>query len=590
MIAELPPVLIFFLGGLLTPFLKGRVKQGVMLLIPVWAFAVIWAMPEGSYWTVQFLGHDLVFGLVDRMSKVFGYGFAIVFFIGALYALRVEEDFQHVSAFVYAGSALGVTFAGDFFTVYIFWEIMAVASTFLILASRDAEARGAAFRYVLMHLFGGLLLLAGILLRYQETGSLELGVIGLSGLSSWLIFLGIGLNAAFPVMHPWLTDAYPRATVTGAVFLCAFTTKSAVYLMARTYPGTELLIYLGAYMCVFPIFYAVLANDIRVILSYSLINQIGFMMVGIGIGTELALNGAVSHAFCHLIYKCLLFMGAGSVLHMTGRIRCTDLGWLYKYMPLTTVCTMVGAASISAFPLFSGFVSKSMIVSSAGHHHMVLIWFMLQFASAGVIHHHGLKIPYFMFFSQDLGIRAEDPPWNMRLAMILASVLCVGIAVFPGPLYSILPYPVDYVPYTPAHVMGTLQLLCFGALAFCLLILSGVYPPELRAVNLDTDWFYRMGARAFTGLADRTLNGLNTASERILVDGAAAGLAGWTREAPARIAVAPLSAYWRITGVRKEERRRRRADALQNVKEGLLPAGLGAVMSGGVLIYIFLLA
>ncbi len=590
MMVDLPPALIFFLGGLLTPFLKGWIKQGFMLLVPVWAFAVIWFIPEGTHWTLEFMGLDLVLGRVDRMSKVFGYGFAIVFFIGALYALRVEEDLQHVSAFFYAGSALGVTFAGDFFTVYIFWEIMAVASTFLILASRDAEARGAAFRYVLMHLFGGLLLLAGILMHARETGSLEVGLIGLSGLSSWLIFLGIGLNAALPVMHPWLTDAYPKATVTGAVFLCAFTTKSAVYLMARTYPGTELLIYLGACMCVFPIFYAVLANDIRVILSYSLINQIGFMMVGIGIGTELALNGAVSHAFCHLIYKCLLFMGAGSVLHMTGRIRCTDLGWLYKYMPLTTICTMVGAASISAFPLFSGFVSKSMIVSAAGYHHMVLIWFMLQFASAGVIHHHGLKIPYFMFFSQDLGIRAEDPPWNMRLAMIIASVLCVGIAVFPGPLYSILPFPVDYVPYTPAHVMGTLQLLCFGALAFCLLILSGVYPPELRAINLDTDWFYRMGARAFTRLAGSALNGLNAASERFFVHRAAAGLARLSADAPARVVLLFLSAFWRLAGIRGEQLTGKKAAASRNAREGMLPAGLGAVLAGVVLVSAFLLA
>ena len=362
------------------------------------------------------------------------------------------------------------------------------------MARRTKASQSAAFRYVLVHIFGGLCLLAGIVFYIHDSGTTEFGYIGLGGVGSYLIFIGIALNAAIPPLHPWLQDAYPEATVTGAVFMSALTTKSAVYVMARTFPGSELLIWVGAIMTAIPIFYAVLENDIRRVLSYSLINQVGFMMCGIGIGTHLAINGTVSHAFCHILYKALLFMATGSVLHMTGKIRCTDLGGLYKTMPLTCLFCMIGAASISAFPLFSGFVSKSMIVSAAAHEKLIIIWLILQFASAGVFHHAGIKVPFFTFFSEDSGIRTKEPPLNMLLAMGIAAFLCIAIAIFPGPLYDILPYPVHYIPYTAAHVIGQLQLLMFGALAFCLLILSGYYPAEMRAINLDTDWFYRKGS------------------------------------------------------------------------------------------------
>ncbi len=382
---------------------------------------------------------------------------------------------------------------------------MAVASTFLILARRTEKSHAAAFRYILVHVVGGLFLLAGIIIYVSKTGTTEFAFMELKGLEAYLIFFGIAVNAAIPPLHLWLQDAYPEATVTGAVFLSAFTTKSAVYVMARIFPGAEILIWLGAFMTAIPIFYAVLENDIRRVLAYSLINQVGFMMCGIGIGTALAINGTVSHAFCHILYKALLFMSVGSVLHVTGKIRCTDLGGLYKTMPVTCLFCMIGAASISAFPMFSGFISKSMIISAAGHGKLVIVWLMLQFASAGVFHHAGIKVPFFTFFGHDSGIRAKEPPLNMMIAMGIAAFFCVFIGLFPQPLYSILPYPVDYVPYTGAHVVGQLQLLMFGALAFTLLILSGYYPAELRAINLDTDWFYRKGSRLvvyiFTGIS-----------------------------------------------------------------------------------------
>ncbi|MCK9275476.1 MAG: Na(+)/H(+) antiporter subunit D [Syntrophales bacterium] len=501
MINSCPPAFIFIIGAVIIPLLRGKTKSAFMLFLPILGFINLLNMTEGTYWILSFLNYNIIFGRVDKLSMVFGYIFTLISFIGVMYAIHLRDDIQHVSAFIYAGSALGVTYAGDFISLYIFWEMLAISSVFLIWARKTQKSLDAGFRYILVHMVGGLVLLAGILLYVNTTGTVEFNFIGLNGLGSWLILIGFALNAAIFPLHPWLTDAYPEATVTGAVFMSSFTTKSAVYILARTFPGTELLIWLGAFMTAFPIFYAVIANDIRRVLAYSLINQVGFMVCGIGIGTKLALNGTVSHAFCHILYKALLFMSAGSVLYVTGRIKCTQLGGLYKTMPLTAFFCIIGAASISAFPLFSGFVSKSMIINASVTEHLVIIWLVLQFASAGVFHHAGIKVPFFMFFGEDSGIRAKEPPFNMLLAMGIAAFFCVFIGIYPAPLYRILPFPVDYIPYTASHVVGQLQLLMFGALAFVLLILSGYYPAELRAINLDVDWFYRKGAKAIVSLA-----------------------------------------------------------------------------------------
>lgn len=581
----MPPALIFIVGSLFIPLIKGRFKSAFMLLLPVVALFTLVKVPPGQHWVVHVFNYDLIFGRVDKLSTVFGYIFILVSFIGVLFALKVKDDLQHFSAFMYAGGALGVTFSGDLVTLYIFWEIMAVFSTFLILARKTESSTNAAYRYVLLHLFGGLCLLAGIMLYIQNTGTARFDYIGLDGTASWLIFIGIALNAAVPPLHPWLQDAYPEATVTGAVFLSALTTKSAVYLMARTFPGTSLLIYVGALMTAIPIFYAVLENDVRRVLAYSLINQVGFMMCGIGIGTQLAINGTVSHAFCHILYKALLFMAAGSVLHMTGKIRCTDLGGLYKTMPLTCLFCMIGAASISAFPLFSGFVSKSMIVGAASHEKLVFVWLILQFASAGVFHHAGIKVPFFTFFGHDSGIRTKEPPLNMLLAMGLAAFLCIAIAVVPGPLYDILPYPVDYVPYTGAHVVGQLQLLMFGALAFTLLILSGYYPAEMRAINLDTDWFYRRGARLFYNVTDRVLNRLN----EICADIFAYSIPKWLGRMSKRPLTLPLQYYFKkMDGGDRHYGAEKLEQEVKPEEVNLMPTGAPVFISIVIVVSLFL--
>lgn len=498
------PGLLLIVGAWLLPLLKGRTKRLVMVLLPASAMVDCILMEPGTYGVVRFLGQELVFGRVDRLSLVFSYVFAIVALLGMVYSLHVDDDAQHVAALTYAGAALGAVFAGDFLSLFLFWELMALSAALLVWLRRQRPAVAAGFRYLLVHVFGGLCLLGGSVLHWSQTGSLTFGDMSpYAGSAAFaLILLAFLLNAAVPPLGAWLPDAYPEATATGAVFLTAFTTKSAVYALIRGFAGTEILVWWGAGMAVYGVVYAVLENDARRLLAYHIISQVGYMVCGVGIGTTLALNGAAAHAFAHILYKALLFMGAGAVLQVTGLRKLSDMGGLYKTMPFTLALYMVGAFAISAVPLFSGFVSKSMVVSSAGESHRAAIFLLLTLASSGTFLHTGLKLPYYMFFATDRGQRGHEPPANMLVAMGVAAAACVLIGILPALLYSQLPYPVDYAPYTVRHVTATLGLLGFTALGF-FLMLKHLDPEPI--VSLDTDWFYRRGGSAIQALAQGAL-------------------------------------------------------------------------------------
>lgn len=487
-----PTAFYFFLGAAILPLLpRGAARALLLIAVPVLAAWQVWTLPLGQLVQAEMFGFTLDLMRVDKLSRIFALVFCLAAFLGNLYAWHVRDLVQQVAALLYAGAAIGAVFAGDLITLFFYWEGTAISSVFLIWARRTPGAYFTGMRYLIIQIGSGVILLAGVILLYQDTGSIAFERMELGSLATWLIFLAFGIKCAFPLLHNWLQDAYPAATVTGTVVLSAFTTKLAVYALARGFAGTEILIYIGAVMTLFPIFFAVIENDLRRVLAYSLNNQLGFMVVGIGVGTELALNGTAAHAFAHILYKALLFMSMGAVLFRTGTAKGSELGGLYRTMPLTMIFCVVGAASISAFPLFSGFVSKSLILSASVHEGYYIVWGILLFASAGVFHHSGIKIPYFAFFAHDSGLRPKEAPWNMLLAMGLTAFLCIAIGTFPAPLYALLPYEVDYVPYTTTHVVTQLQLLFFSALAFTVLMRTGIYPPELKSVNLDTDWTYR---------------------------------------------------------------------------------------------------
>jgi multicomponent Na+:H+ antiporter subunit D len=491
-IADIIPAIWLLGAAAIVCFAPRLIRSIVAVVVPLIALFFLFQMESGSVLRMAFAGLELVPFEMGRTNFVFGVIFLLISSIAAIYAWHIEDRSQQVASTLYAAGAVGVTFAGDFFTLLVFWELMAVASAWLIFARREAESVRAGFRYIMVHFAGGTVLLGGILLHYHETGSLALAAFAPgSGLAAWLILIGVCVNVALPPLHAWLADAYPRATVTGAIFMSALTTKSAVYVLLTLFPGWQILIYMGLIMALYGVVYAVLANDIRQILAYHIISQVGYMVTGVGIGTELSMNGTVAHAYSHILYKALLFMGAGAVIQATGVSKLSDLGGLARKMWPVVILFMIGAFSISGFPLFNGFISKSIIVSAAGKAHYEGIMLGLMLASVGTFLHTGLKIPVFTFWGKDAGLKVRPIPVNMYVAMGIVAFLCTLYGVVPGLLYGMLPYDKPYHPYTAYHLVESIQLLTFTFIGFWLLRskLAGE-----RCIALDTDWFYRRGA------------------------------------------------------------------------------------------------
>jgi len=549
---EFPPALLLIFGAALVPILPLAARRIYVIALPLAALAYIFGLPHGEFAQITLLqGFGEMTGLrVDKLSKAFGIIFTLNAMIAFLFAFYVKRSDQHVAALVYIGGALGVVFAGDLISVYIYWELMAVASTFIILARQTERAKGAAFRYLLIHIVGGLILLAGILLTIGAQGSIAFEPFSWDArhLGTWLILVGVLVNAAAPPFSAWLSDAYPEASVTGGLILSAYTTKTSVYVLLRgfTDPGNAaheawpILIVVGCVMALYGIIFALLENDMRRILAYSIINQVGFMVCAAGVGTSMAVDGAVAHAFCHIIYKSLLWMSAGAVLYRVGKSKCTELGGLYKTMPLTLIFGTIGALAISALPFTSGFTSKTMIVSDI-HHHAELFWawLVLEIASAGVFLHAGIKFPYFVFFNKDRGHRPKEAPKTMLIAMGILAFFCILLGCWKAPLYSLLPnggldsYTGEtYQPYKWAKIITQMQLLMFSALVFFLFLKLLKRTPT---IVLDTDWFYRKFGKIGYRFADGLFNTLNATVHRVVVKSGLGRLSAFLAKGPQEV-------------------------------------------------------
>ncbi|MFP4629214.1 MAG: Na(+)/H(+) antiporter subunit D [Desulfohalobiaceae bacterium] len=493
---EIPPVLAMLLGLVLLPLLPERTRSLAFIAFPFLALLLVLSLPLGAEKSFGFLDYELVPLQVDQLSRAFGIIFALIAFMGGIYSLHLRDTGQQLAALLYSGGALGVTFCGDFFTLLVFWELMAVSSAYLIWARRTPASDKAGLRYLLMHLFGGSLLMAGIIIQVFQTGSPALTSFAPGeSVASWLILIGVALNAAVVPLHAWLPDSYPKGTVTGSVFLSAFTTKTAVYVLATLFPGWPILLVLGVTMTIYGVVFAFLANDIREILAYHIVSQVGYMVAGVGIGTELALNGTTAHAFSHILYKALLFMGTGAVLYSVGTSKLHELGALASKMKWVLVFYMVAALSISGAPLFNGFISKSIIVTAAGESHYYIAKMLLILASVGTFLSVGVKLPYYTWFHTPKKEHQPRPiPKGMLVAMALTSFLCIFYGIWPQALYMELPYAMDYTPFTIPHLVESLQILVTTFLAFWLV--RAKLTPKNK-ISLDVDWFYRASAPGF---------------------------------------------------------------------------------------------
>ena len=497
------PSLFFAALAALLLVWRGQSYKWLLPLPGILAILAVVSMKSGTYASFDYLGLKLTMGRVDRLSIIFAHVFAIQATIGFVYAMHVKDRAQHVAAAMYVGGSFGCTFAGDYLTLFIFWEIMSVASTFLVWLARNPLSTRAGFRYFLFHIMGGLFLLAGMLLRYKAVGNFDFLPVaqGAALYYDYLILIGFCVNAAVVPLHAWLPDAYPEATVTGAVFMSAFTTKTAVYVLARVFSGYEILAIMGTVMTLYGVFYATIENNARRILAYHIVSQVGYMVAGIGIGTQMTVNGACAHAYAHILYKGLLFMGAGCVLYAAGTAKLNELGGLVGRIPLVMFGYMIGAVSISGFPLFNGFVSKTMTITGAAAAHHGILAILLEVAAVGTFLSVGIKLPYFAFWGgKPVSERPLRPvPWNMYLGMAIGGSLCFLQGIYPQMLYRLLPFPMTpgapyaYQPYTNWHVLQALLLLSFTGLGFYLM--NKKLKPEAK-INLDFDYVYRLVGRS----------------------------------------------------------------------------------------------
>lgn len=507
------PAFVFLAAALMVICLPGfRRWKWVLPLAPVIAIYAMFNTPEGIYmsfdWSGLGLGQTVILGRVDKLSLIFGQVFAIMALAGLLYGLHVDDRAQIAAALLYVAGGFGCVFAGDFLILFICWELMSIGSTFLVMLNRTRESVLAGFRYFMYHAAGGLLLLAGLLLRYHAVGDFAFGPVlhQEAQLYDWLILIGFCVNAAVVPLHAWLPDAYPRGTVIGSVFMCAYTTKTAVYVLMRGFPGWEILAAAGTIMALYGVFYACMENNARRILSYHIVSQVGYMVAGIGVGAAMTLNGASAHAYAHILYKGLLFMGAGAVLYSCGTAKLDQLGGLAARLPWVMVLYMVAALSISGMPVFNGFISKNMTIAGAAEAHYYLVALGLEVAAVGTFISVGIKLPYFAFWGgkeTDWHRELKPIPWNMYAGMAVLALLCVAQGLFPERLlYAYLPQAVEhqYVPWTAWNVLQASSLLGFSGLAFY--FMRKVLTPH-AGLNLDFDYFYRLIGRAVLALICR---------------------------------------------------------------------------------------
>lgn len=487
----IPPFIIYFLGAALLPFLKGKARQ-VWLLTTVFLglFSVI-ILKTGQFWRIEFLDFEIVFLNVDKISIPFGYVFSIITIMAVIYSFYVKNNGELVFALIYAGSSLGVVFSGDFISLFVFWEIMAIASTMLILYRNKKSSFDAAIRYIVMHVLGGSLLLGGIVYQFVSTNSVGF-IVEPQGISKLLLLLGIGLNTGFVGLHTWLPDAYPKATFGGAVFMASLTTKVGVYALIRVFGfGGEIVTAMGALMIIYGIVFALMQTNVRKLLSYHIVSQVGYMVVAVGIGSRLAINGSIAHVINHILYKSLLFMCAGSLIYSTGKQSINNFGGIFRRAPIVSITCLVASLSIAGFPGFNGYISKEMIKLAALEKHMLWLEIILILGTVGTILSF-LKLSYYIFFGTKKEVHFDKMPMkSMNLSMISIATLCVILGVYPFLLYKILPYQeslIDFSPFKVINIISTLQL--FSATFASFFIFVKLFKPTGKKIA-DLDYIYQ---------------------------------------------------------------------------------------------------
>lgn len=496
------PGIFLILCGIVAVILPANWRKIPLIGGPAICLVMLFVTPIGTTdKIIIFYRYALQYLNIEQDNFMFLFVFILIALVGGIYAAHTKGRLETFCALNYAGAGISVALANDWITMLVFWEYMAVTSLCLVWCNRTPQSTKAGFRYLIMHMLGGNLLLFGVLLKVFQ-GSLTITCLtGYYNLSFWLIFLGIAINAAVVPLHTWLPDAYPESTITGGVYMSSFTTKVAILSMLRVFSGEQFLIVLGVIMMLYGAIFALMENNIRRVLSYHIISQLGFMVIDIGVGGMVGANGATAHAFSHILYKALLFMCAGAIIQATGLKKITQLGGLAKKMPVVCVCFFIAALSITGVPPFAGFTGKSVSMLAAQSTGSTLLELLLLLGSIGTALSLLFKMGYFTFFGKDKGIEVKPIPKNMYVAMIAGAGLCVLFGVAPNLAYNMLPYPEHYHIYSLHHVLEYTQMIPAALLAF-MLFLKKMGPHD--TITLDFDWFVRVpfkkGFYALSGL------------------------------------------------------------------------------------------
>ena len=451
------------------------------------------------------------------------FGFLFVGALALLYGLQVADPAEQALSLIAIASAVGVGFSANLITLFIFWEILTFSVAILILLKLTPQALRMGYRFMIFHVLGGLLLLLGIIQQSAATGSFAI-----MPPATGLIYFGLAVafKAAFLPFHVWVIWGYPTASFPVSVVLAGLTTKVGVYALSRFLPPHEFIILMGASMAVFGMVCALMQKDLRRLLSYHVISQVGYMVAGVGVGTAAGIDGGLLHVVNSALYKAPLFMSAGAVLFAAGTENLHDLQRhkegeettpLWKNMPVAALGAVVGALAISGVPPFNGYVSKYLLKTALDG--VVVAEWMLMFAGVGTVVSL-CNLVYFGFIKARIHPQRKIPV-TMKAGIMLASAFCLILGIWPQLMGGILPFGSKLAVYSAQGVSSAMQFLVIGLLVFIVLknvLEKGIKPPSWLSVEY---LFYRPLYRAVLRACqivctlDRDLDQLYESSSRL---------------------------------------------------------------------------
>ena len=440
-------VLVYHLGGWKIPLGIGLVLDGLS------AFMLV---------TVNLVAFLVVIFAVDYMRK-----------------FTAKWKFYCLFLLMLAGMN-GVVVAGDMFNLFVFLEIAAVASYALVAFGTERHELEAAFKYAIMSTVGSSFILLAIVMLYSYTSTLNMADMGmilvqkglgnLGTMVSVLLIMGFGLKAALVPFHAWLPDAHPSAPAPISAMLSGVLIKSlGIYSLCRilynvigiTPQSSSILMFLGTLSMIVGVILAIGQWDLKRLLAYHSISQIGYVVLGIGLGTPLGIFAGLFHLFNHSVFKSLLFLNSGALEYATGTRDLQKMGGLAEKMPVTYRTNLVASMSIAGIPPFNGFWSKLLIIFAAvqaekfAYAFWAVLASLLTLASFTKV----LKYAFSGGISQGLSTVKSAPLW-MKLSMITLALICLtgGLLLAPRAAYIFLQQPTDVllkgVEYAPAILEG----------------------------------------------------------------------------------------------------------------------------------------